>query len=279
MRFLNRAPSRPLAPFVESIWLFENDSLPDGFERILPTGRAQLIVNLAEDETRCYRPDEGMRCEVSSGTILAGVQSKASVIDAAEQRHVMGVSFKPGGTVAFMRMPAYQTSDIDVPLDELWERRRAATLRERLLEAPGPARKLDVLEQALLAELRPERRHAAVDYALDIFTRRPIATSMAAVTGAVGLSAKRFIERFKNEVGLTPKRYCRVLRFQQVLARAHRGRSIDWTALAADCGYFDQAHLINDFRAFAGLTPSVYLSARTEFQNHVKFFQDAGAGV
>ena len=70
-----------------------------------------------------------------------------------------------------------------------------------------------------------------------------------------------------------------MLRFQQVLARAHRGRSIDWTGLAADCGYFDQAHLINDFRAFAGLTPSVYLSARTEFQNHVKFFQDAGAGV
>ena len=48
---------------------------------------------------------------------------------------------------------------------------------------------------------------------------------MAAVTDAVGLSAKRFIERFKSEVGLTPKRYCRVLRFQQVLAQAHRGRA------------------------------------------------------
>ena len=66
---------------------------------------------------------------------------------------------------------------MDVPLDELWARRDAATLRERLLEAPGPERKLDVLERALLAELRPERRHAAVDYALGVFTRRPIATT------------------------------------------------------------------------------------------------------
>ena len=110
---------------------------------MLPTGRAQLIVNLAEDETRCYRPDEGMRCETSSGTILAGVQSRASVIDAAEQRHVMGVSFTPGGTVAFMRVPAHETADVDVPLDELWPRRDAATLREQLLEAPDPERKLD----------------------------------------------------------------------------------------------------------------------------------------
>ena len=99
------------------------------------------------------------------------------------------------------------------------------------------------------------------------------------MTDAIGLSAKRFIERFKIEVGLTPKRYCRVRRFQRALALANRGRRVDWTGVALDCGYFDQAHFIHDFRSFAGLTPTEYLAARTSFQNHVKFLQSGPDGI
>ena len=81
------------------------------------------------------------------------------------------------------------------------------------------------------------------------------------------------------EVGMTPKRYCRVRRFQRALALANRGRQVDWNRVALDCGYFDQAHFIHDFRSFAGLTPTGYQSARTSFQNHVKFLQSAGGGL
>ena len=72
------------------------------------------------------------------------------------------------------------------------------------------------------------------------------------VTDAIALSPKRFIERFKAEVGVTPKRYCRLLRFQRAVAGAHRGGAIDWAGLALSCGYFDQAHFIHDFRASPG---------------------------
>ena len=99
------------------------------------------------------------------------------------------------------------------------------------------------------------------------------------MTDAVGLSAKRFIERFKIEVGLTPKRYCRVRRFQQALMLSNRGRNVDWTRVSMDCGYFDQAHFIHDFRSFAGITPTVYQSARASFQNRVKFLQSERHGI
>jgi AraC-like DNA-binding protein len=135
------------------------------------------------------------------------------------------------------------------------------------------------MEDALLEMWRPPGLHPAVAYALDAFARRSHATSVKAVTDVIGLSAKRFIERFKNEVGLTPKRYCRILRFQQAVRRAHRCPHVDWSQVAVDCGYFDQAHFIHDFRAFAGLTPTAYLAARTEFQNHVKFLQAETAGT
>jgi AraC-like DNA-binding protein len=171
-----------------------------------------------------------------------------------------------------MRAPADEMRDVHVPLDALWGARRTASLRQRLLETPTPEAKLDAMEQALAEIFRPGL-HPAVAFALTTFGRRPETTSIAAVTGAVGLSARAFIERFKTEVGLTPKRYCRILRFQRALGRAHRGQRIDWIQVALDSGYFDQAHFIHDFRAFAGLTPTAYLAARTEFQNHVKFLQ------
>ena len=61
----------------------------------------------------------------------------------------------------------------------------------------------------------------------------------------------------------------RVSRFQRVVQIAHGTDEIDWADLALDCGYYDQAHFIHEFQAFAGITPSVYLESRTEHLNHV----------
>src|SRR5262249_28285988 len=160
---------------------------------------------------------------------------------------VAGVVFKPGGTVPFIRVPAHETSDADTPLDALWSRARTAVLRERLLESHCPKRTLDALEAALLEVWTPSAPHPAVVFALSAFHRAPLTTSITAVTDKVGLSAKRFIERFKIDVGLTPKRYCRIRRFQRAVTLVHQGSEIDWAAVALDCGYFDQAHFIHDF--------------------------------
>jgi AraC-like DNA-binding protein len=273
MIYHHRVPRPPLAAFINSIWLYKGDPRPHALERILPTGAAQLIVNLKEDQTRLYNPELGNRCETTSGTVLAGVHSRYSVIDTAEQEYVLGVAFKPGGTVPFVRVPTHETRDADIPLENLWGHRRATALRERLLEARDPDAKLEAMENALAEMWRPPGLHPSVAFALGAFDRQPRATSVTAVTAAIGLSAKRFIERFKAEVGLTPKHYCRIRRFQRAVGRAHRAQRVGWTDVALDCGYFDQAHFIHDFRAFSGLTPSGYQAARTEFQNHVKFLQ------
>ena len=272
MLYRHRVPRPPLDTFVESIWVFENDPRPDVLERILPTGAAQLIINLKEDQTRLYDPDRGYRCVTSAGTSLSGVWSRYAVIDTSEQEHVAGVVFKPGGTIAFMRVPALETADADVDLSCLWGRCRAAALRERILESVEPDTKLDVLEDALSEAWRPVTLHRAVAFALTAFDRSPHAASVTSVTDVIGLSPKRFIERFKMEVGMTPKRYCRIRRLRAV-AQAHRSDDVAWTQVALDCGYFDQAHFIHDFRSFAGLTPTEYQAARTSFPNHVKFLQ------
>ena len=276
MIFVTRRPAAPLNQAIAHLWYCEGPARPFAFERVLPNGGAQLIVNLKEDQTRTYDPDSGRRLELP-GSTLCGVTTRFQIIDTAEQEYVAGVAFRPGGTTAFFSTPAQALTDLDVPLDALWGVRPTARLREQLLEAPTPEAALDVLEWTLRAAHLGRTRHPAVAFALDAFIRRPEVGRVGEVTSAIGLSQKRFIERFATEVGVTPKRYCRLLRFQRALRQAHAARPLSWTEVALSSGYYDQAHFIHDFQAFSGLTPTAYQAARTAFQNHVTFLQ-SGAG-
>jgi AraC-like DNA-binding protein len=273
LHFYQRVPRPPLDAFVASIWLFRDGPRPHALERVLPTGAAQLIVNLKEDLTRLYDPERPDRYASTSGTILSGVQTRFQIIDTSEQEYVAGVAFRPGGTAGFLRAPAHETRDADTPLAELWGRQRTTALREQLLECNDPEAQLDAIENALREKVQPDAVHPAIAFALAAFHRVPLTTNIGTVTDAIGMSAKRFIERFKAQVGVSPKRYCRIRRFQQSVARAYLGHSVHWAQVALDCGYYDQAHFIHEFRAFAGLTPTGYQASRTAFQNHVKFLQ------
>ena len=93
--------------------------------------------------------------------------------------------------------------------------------------------------------------------------------TLEAVIRRVALSPRRFIELFHEETGLTPKLFCRVMRFQAALSQANVGQQVSWSAVAADCGYFDQSHFIHDFKSFTGLSPSKYAQIRGPNLNHV----------
>jgi AraC-like DNA-binding protein len=97
----------------------------------------------------------------------------------------------------------------------------------------------------------------------------PETQKISDVSDRTGLSARRFIDVFRKEVGLTPKLFCRVRRFQRVLRHITAGQKVDWAEIALTCGYFDQAHFIHDFRAFSGINPSSYLADHTSHMNHV----------
>jgi len=267
--FLQRVPAPPLSDFVAKIWLAEGDPAPHARERILPHGTLDLVINLWEDDIRVYDREDPSRCRRSRGAVLCGAHSEYFVIDTAEQRSCMGVCFKPGGAFPFFRMPVSELRDQHVPLDLLWGS-RGVELRDRLLEAPSPEEKLRVLEEAMLAAAaRPLERHPAVRFALREFLRVPHGRTIAEVTDRLSLSPRRFIQAFGDQVGLTPKLFCRIRRFHEVVRLVHRAERIDWAEIALSCGYFDQAHFIRDFRAFSGLNPSSWAAQRGDYLNHV----------
>lgn len=269
MLYRSYTPAPPLGDFVDRFWLC-SDAPPHSRERILPSGTIELVVNLREDEIRIYDPSHPDRCTRMSGAILSGAYSRFFVIDPLQHASILGVHFKPGGAFPFLGAPAGELADTHVDVETLWGR-SAAELRERLCSAATPAERFSLMEGALLSRFRhPPKRHGAVPAALDAFGRS-VESRVRDVARRVGLSQRRFIQVFTAEVGLTPKLYSRVQRFQQARALAGKAAAPDWARVAVDCGYYDQSHLIRDFLAFSGLTPADYVRRQSEdvLPNHV----------
>jgi AraC-like DNA-binding protein len=252
--FRMRRASPPLDAFVALIWTCEREPARWAQERLLPGGSVELVVDLAAP---------------ASVDCISGPHSRFFVLDTTMRQRLVGVHFKPGGAFPFVRPPLVELRNAEVTLDGLWGA-TAREFRERLGEAATDEERFTIVERVLLEQGRGRmRHHPAVAFALREFTRVPHIRTVADVSDAVGLSQRRFIERFSQEVGLTPKVFCRIRRFQRAVRCAHRNRSVNWSEVAVDCGYFDQAHLIHDFQAFSGLTPSAWAAQRTEHVNHV----------
>lgn len=266
MLFLSRSPPRVLAPFVERLWLL-SDVPPHARERIVPGGTLELVVNLAADEIRIEDPTRGAGPRRLSGALVSGAYSRPFRIDTRTHASILGVHFRPGGAFPFLGARASELADAHVELDLLWGR-GARELRERLCAANDPVERFRLLEEALIARLsRAPRRHPAVAFALGCLERP--GASVGELPARVGLSHRRLIEVFSNEVGMTPKRFARVRRFHRAAALAGRSMAVarsprrdapTWSALAIDAGYADQAHMIREFVEFSGFTPSDYVS-------------------
>lgn len=234
----------------------------------MPDGSVELVINLAEDCIRNYDSHDPGKFETIPGCVVSGPRSEFFVIDTSGQAAVAGVHFKPGGAFPFFRVPPAEMADQSVALEGLWGT-ASGWLRERVLGAKSPEDKLRTLERCLLERLaKPLERHPAVSFALQRLTSA-YPPGIAWIVNQVGYSQRHFIELFSDEVGLTPKLFSRVSRFQQVIRAAHSMEEIDWVQMALDCGYYDQAHFIHDFQSFAGISPSEYLARRTPHVNHV----------
>jgi AraC-like DNA-binding protein len=259
MVFRTYQPGEPLSQFVEMFWFFSGGGLPHRKERVLPDGSAELVINLDDVPRKRFDRENPMRFETVRRSWISGTQPEFIVIDVMPQATMMGVHFKPGGLAPFVSWPAGELSGQLIELDVLCGR-AANDLRDELLEVSGVHAKFRCLEQFLLRHAqRSLCADPLVDWAIQVLLREPAAATVARVAGSAGLSHKHFIDRFRAVVGLSPKRFCRIRRFQRALTDLRARREVDWADVACACGYYDQAHFIHDFRGFSGLTPTGYL--------------------
>jgi AraC-like DNA-binding protein len=277
MQYRAYRPGPPLAELVAYMWALQ-DVPVHSLERIVPSGTLELVVNLHDDSLRIYDPST-RTWRRHSGAVVSGAYGRFFVIDTRAHASIVGVHFVPGGAWAVLGVPPGELADRHIDLEMLWGR-SARVLRERLCAALTTADRFGILEDALRSQLSGSRSgHPAVPVALGRLGRPGV--TVGEVSASVQLSRRRFIEVFTAEVGMTPKRLSRVLRFQRVNALARRVDAPDWGQLARDCGYFDQSHLIRDVCEFTGTSPRYLGPAGEEVKelhlavpDGVKFVQD-----
>lgn len=270
--YLEYRPAPPLDRFVRSLWYARVPHAAHRRERILPTGSSQIILNLARD----YLLDcpEGGPERRSAPSAIVGARSVYEIVDTGDMADLIGMVVAPGRLGVLVRDAADLFSNQGVGLSDVWGR-QAEWLRERLRELSAPVERLRYLEHFVRGRLavasgNPSAlRTRAVQFALENFGRAPGVGSVRDVARQVGWSERRFSQVFREDVGLTPKVWCRIQRFQRAVRQLHAGGEVPWAELALDCGFYDQPHFANEFRAFSGIDVTTYSARRTVWANHV----------
>lgn len=255
MRYSEHRPHPALFPFVECLW-FASDEEATGVrppERVLPDGCIEWIFHFGAPFRR-WTADG--RLETQPVSFVAGEMTRPLVLAPAGRVATMGVRFRPGGAYRFLPVPLEILTDTSAPTADLWGR-DGRDLQDAILETRGAGPRRRVLNRFLLARLRRESHsRPRLDEAVRLVLRSRGQATVAGMSRRVGWSPRQLEREFRRGVGLSPKALARTLRFQNALRLAGRGPSRSWAGIAAECGYADQAHLIREFRALSGATPS-----------------------
>ncbi|ORW50454.1 AraC family transcriptional regulator [Mycobacterium paraense] len=259
-------PAPPLAEYVEFFGHWRHRG-PNYRSRALPRGAVTIVFDVGRRQQLDFYTADGRTRLPVPPAVVAGPHRASYITDIAADEPAMAIHFRPGGAFPFLGVPLGDVEDQAVGLEEIWGR-GGREVHERLIAAPSVAARFGILEEFLLSRARfAVRRDPRVAAALAAIEADP-SVRMAEVRRLTGWSTKRMIAQFRAEVGLAPKTYARVRRLQAALRRLGEGTA-GGARLAADAGYFDQAHFVRDFRSFTAMTPTQYGRQRLVLPSHV----------
>jgi AraC-like DNA-binding protein len=258
--FTPRAEPSPLRRITFEMRCAAGDPCPSP---MFADGNSSIVFDLGA----IFQPD-GMwhDSDAALGGKVIGAMRRARPVAPdlrSELPAMVGAYLHPAQLSHVAHVASCELTDRIVLVEELWGR-SASELCERLAMLNESAR-LDLLENALLRQMaEPRHRESAVDVRglATCVVRRGGRVTIDSLATAAGVSRQQLTRVFGERVGVSPKLYCRLARFQSALAHAGAGRSVDWARAACELGYADQSHMIAEFRQFSGLTPHMLATGR-----------------
>jgi AraC-like DNA-binding protein len=250
----------PLTSSILDLWDLRSEGSYSR-ERLVPRSYMDLLINLGEPHRLLSRGAD-RPARTYRGAWISGLHEQYLEIESPLRPWLMGARFTPAGPMAVLGVPAGELAneviDLDLLLGPSVER-----LRQQLIGARSVQDRFRTLERFFCQRLngkasaRPEVTHT-----LDRLFRSAGRARMRTLATETGLSQKHLIHLFREQVGLAPKRYARIVRFNALLRQMAPDARPDWADLAAMYGFYDQAHFVRDFREFTGTTPTDFLRTR-----------------
>ncbi|MEV0897141.1 helix-turn-helix domain-containing protein [Actinoplanes sp. NPDC049802] len=262
MQYVSRAPRPPLGALIDDLYYLEG-APPYARLTLPPAPSALLIINLGAP----FRIRAGTDVEpagYADGCVVT-MPTRAWEFGYPPRTRSVGVHFKPWGLAPFLPMPAVELCDRPVTVERVWGRSAVTGLRDRLATAGGPHEMLTLLEEELRRRLSETAGLGLVRHMSGVIAASSGAVAIGDLSVAAGVSSTHLAQRFKEIIGVTPKRLARAHRFTATVFAIDPAGPVDWGDLAGGAGYFDQAHFGHEFREFTGLTPTRYVEVRRRF--------------
>ena len=251
-------PHEILAPYIDKYWVMEGTLEPEERIKILPDGCTDFIFNL--DESANLADQNGMKIGGMQAYFVGPMRAYSELQVCSEMIHLIGVRFTPCGLTVFTKIPMSEFTDQRVflpDLDVLFNAGFAAILREKntLKE------RLLIIERYLLFCLRYSGEvDKQVARAVGLMHQADGKIPVRELMEQVCLCQRHFERRFKHATGYTPKEYTRIVRFRRTMDVLRQVTRDNLFSVAIDCGYYDQSHLVKEFKRLSGSPPSVCAS-------------------
>ncbi len=265
-------PSAPLNQYIELLVYYTGYNPDYPTTRMLPEGTVELLLPL-DDLPRVFykRPDLKDAASYRSA-IISGMQHEFLYTQADKGCSMLAVKFKPGGSYPFLHLPLRHLNDLFVEADLILGQ-TIVSLREELLEMTDSETMFWRLEKFLMDRLEySPGQPQVINGAISLINRSGPSPTLKSLAADLGYSQKQLIHIFKKHIGLTPKYYQRIARFNKALRQLEGQPTVDWSQISYDRGFYDQAHFINEFKFFSGFTPEEYRGRQDMYPNFVPMY-------
>lgn len=270
LRYCEFAPAPVLAGSVDCYWSLSGPAVPEQRQqqRVFPDGHPEIAAHLGTP----FRRDGAMQ----ASALWIGQMRGVATLEPAGRVEVFGVRLKPHGAGRL----GGATSGLILPLADVWPREAVDRWRSRLAEARHVTERPAITDRFLApllgansgetaARARQQRVGAAVEFLSDAAAGGAGRGMLREAAARAGISERQLERTFAEYVGLPPKVFARLLRFQAALRLSEPGSArppLPWARVAAEAGYYDQSHLVADFHEFGGAAPTLTQHDRTEME-------------
>lgn len=255
-------PSPVLAPYIRHYWILQDDAVNPVSERTLPIGCIQLVFH--KGKQLLFQNESKLQPQ----TFICGQSMGFYDVMSTGRIEMITVVFQPYAAKAFLHIPGYLLRGLNVAADEV-EDRELSDLSKRVGDTVDNGACIHLIEQFLLRRLCSFsdynlKRMTAVLHKID----ETPCLSIAQLSDIACLGNKQFGRVFADFVGATPKEFLRIVRMQRALAMLQQEATHPFAQVAYECGFFDQSHMIKEFKLFSGYTPAEYLSVCAPYSDY-----------
>ncbi|MDU1889957.1 MAG: helix-turn-helix domain-containing protein [Dysgonomonas sp.] len=256
-------PSPVLASYIKHYWILDVNNLSVVTERVIPTGFSQLVFHRGQ---RMFSSSKG---DLQPQSFICGQSVGFSDLQSTGRVNMIVVVFQPFGARAVFGIPMNEFHNTDIAVDCLGEP-SLSELEDKICNTEDNQSAIGMIEQFLISRLYSFNNHYNLKRISGVIgaINKQNQINITSLSDIACLSYKQFTRIFTEYVGSSPKEFSRVIRFQRALYILQNNPHINIVELAVESGYYDQPHLIREFKLFSGYTPKEFLAICNPYSDY-----------